>query len=169
MTVVRKESPQDYEAVRRVNELAFEQPDEADLVDTLRGVAQPQLSLVAVADGQVVGHIFFSPVVIESGDSELTAVALAPMGVLPEYQRRGIGSELVKQGLIECRQLGITVVVVIGHPNYYPRFGFSPAGARGLQCEYKVPDEAFMVIELKPGSLRGEGGLVKFPPEFANV
>lgn len=169
MIVVRKESPQDYKAVRRVNELAFEQPDEADLVDALRDVAQPQLSLVAVADGQVVGHIFFSPVVIESGDSELTAVALAPMGVLPDYQRRGIGSELVKQGLIECRQLGITVVVVIGHPNYYPRFGFSPARAHGLQCEYEVPDEAFMIIELTPGALRGEGGLVKFPPEFANV
>lgn len=169
MIVVRKESPQDYGAVRRVNELAFEQPDEANLVDALRGGAQPQLSLVAVADGQVIGHIFFSPVVIKSGNSELTAVALAPMGVLPEYQRRGIGSELVNQGLIECRQLGIAAMVVIGHPDYYPRFGFSPARAQGLQCEYEVPDEAFMVLELTPGALRGRGGLVVFPPEFANV
>jgi putative acetyltransferase len=91
------------------------------------------------------------------------------MGVLPEYQRRGIGSELVRQGLLECRQLGTTVVVVIGHPDYYPRFGFSPARSRGLQCEYEVPDEAFMVLELTPGALREEGGLVVFPPEFANA
>ncbi|UCC59347.1 MAG: N-acetyltransferase [Dehalococcoidia bacterium] len=169
MVVVRKESPQDYEVVRRVNELAFGQPNEADLVDALRGVAQPRLFLVAVTAGQVVGHIFFSPVVIESGDSDFTAVALAPMSVLPEYQRRGIGSELVNEGLIKRRQLGITVVVVIGHPDYYPRFGFTPAKERGLQCEYEVPDEAFMVLELTPGSLPGKGGFVKFPPEFTNV
>jgi putative acetyltransferase len=169
MIVTREESPQDYEAVQRVNELAFGQPNEADLVDALRGVAQPQLSLVAVTDGQVVGHIFFSPVVIEPGGSELIAVTLAPMSVLPEYQHQGIGSELVNEGLIKCRQLGISVVIVIGHPDYYPRFGFNPARERGLQCEYEVPDEAFMVLELTPGSLPGEGGLVKFPPEFTNV
>jgi len=169
MIAVRRESPEDHDAVRRVNELAFGQPDEAALVDTLRDTAQPQLSLVAVADGQVVGHIFFSPVSIESGDSAFTAVALGPMAVLPEFQRRGIGSEMVGRGLAECLRLGYPVVVVIGHPEFYPRFGFSPAGAKGLRCEYEVPDEVFMVAELTPGALQGRGGLVKYRPEFADA
>jgi putative acetyltransferase len=90
------------------------------------------------------------------------------MAVLPEYQRQGIGSRLVREGLEECRRMGCDVVVVVGHPGYYPRFGFAPASRKGLRCEYPVPDEVFMVAELKPDALRGRG-LVKYRPEFGGV
>ena len=168
MIEVRNESPRDYTAVRRINERAFEGPIGADIVDSLRGVAHPLISLVAVVEGQVVGHIFFSPVSIESGGSAYDAAGLGPMAALTEYQRQGIGSELVKQGLQECKRQGYTVVVVIGHPDYYPRFGFTEAVEKGLMCEYEVPDEAFMVTELTPGALHRRGGVVKFRPEFAS-
>jgi len=166
---VREESPEDKGAVRRINELAFGQPEEADLVDALRGVARPQLSLVAVSRGEVVGHILFSPVSIESGDSVWGALGLGPMAVLPELQNRGIGSELVRRGLAECKLLGRDIVVVVGHPEFYPRFGFAPARSKGLECEYEVPDEAFMVAELTPGALQGVSGVVKYRPEFEGV
>ena len=166
---VRTESTKDDESVRRVNELAFEQPNEADLVDALRANARPFVSLVAVVDEQVVGHIFFSPVSIESENGVFTAMGLAPMAVLPEYQNQGIGSQLVREGLKECQRLGHDIVVVLGHANYYPRFGFTPASLKGLRSEYDVPDEVFMVTELVPGVLEGRRGLVKYHPEFGKV
>jgi putative acetyltransferase len=169
MIVVRTEKTEDYESVRRVNELAFERRNEADLVDTLRKNARPYVSLVAVVDEQVVGHIFFSPVSVESESSAFTAMGLAPMAVLPEYQNRRIGSRLVREGLKECQRLGHDIVVVLGHANYYPRFGFTPASLKGLRSEYDVPDEVFMVTELVPGALEGRHGLVKYHPEFAKA
>src|SRR5258705_8002237 len=120
---VRTESTKDDESVRRVNELAFEQPKEADLVDALRANARPYITLVAVVDEQVVGHIFFSPVSIESENGVFTAMGLAPMAVLPEYQNQGIGSPLVREGLKAFQTPGHDIVVVLGHANYYPRFG----------------------------------------------
>jgi putative acetyltransferase len=155
--------------VREVNELAFEQPAEARLVDALRAVARPTVSLVAVDDGRVVGHIFFSPVTIEGPQGVSTAMGLAPMAVRPGRQNAGIGAALVREGLAACATLGERVVVVLGHPHYYPRFGFVPAATQGLSCEYPVPDEVFMVTELAPGALRGRAGLVKYHPEFARV
>lgn len=174
MTIVRAESEADVRAVRRINELAFGRPDEAALVDALRLAAHPQVSLVAVDDTEVVGHIFFSPVSIESDESVSTTTAisvmgLAPMAVLPQYQNQGIGSRLVREGLRECRRLGCQAVVVLGHAEYYPRFGFVPASRKGLRCEYPVPDEVFMVTELVPGVLDGVRGLVKYHPEFGKV
>jgi putative acetyltransferase len=169
MLVVRPEQPEEQVAIRQVNTLAFGRPNEADLVDTLRERGQPLVSLVAVEDGRIVGHIFFSPVIIESETHTFPAFGLAPMAVLPERQRRGIGSHLVWQGLQECARIGQLVVVVLGHPAYYPRFGFVPASRKGLYCEYAVPDEAFMVVELLPGVLRGRTGVVKYLPEFAQV
>jgi putative acetyltransferase len=169
MMILRPETTEDYEAVHRVNELAFGQPNEADLVDALRPNAQPYISLVAVLDDQIVGHIFFSPVSIESESSTSTAMGLAPMAVLPEFQRQGIGSQLVWEGLKECRRIGHEVVVVVGHPEYYPRFGFAPARPKGLRCEYDVPDDVFMVAELTPEALAGRQGLVKYRPEFNQV
>jgi putative acetyltransferase len=166
---IRAEQTADIAAVRRVNEQAFGRTHEAALVDALRVVSHPQVSLVAVADGQVVGHIFFSPVMIESETSTAAALGLAPMAVLPEYQRQGVGSQLVREGLRACRRIGCNVVVVLGHPEYYPRFGFVPASRKGLRSEYEVPDEAFMVTELEPGALGGQRGLVKYRPEFAEV
>lgn len=166
---IRAESADDYAAVRRVNEQAFGRPDEAALVDALRKRVEPHISLVAVVEEQVVGHIFFSPVVIESEAQAFTAMGLAPMAVLPEFQNQGIGSALVRSGLEECRRVGHEVVVVLGHPEYYPRFGFVPAKQKGLSCEYPVPDEVFMALELTEGALAGRRGMVKYSPEFGSV
>jgi len=125
-----------------------------------------ELSLVAVKEGRVVGHILFSPIAIETEIGLVRVLSLAPMAVLPEFQRQGIGSELVRYGLKECERFGHEVVVVIGHPEYYPRFGFSPARAKGLEAPFEVPDAAFMVLELKEGALEGIKGLIRLPPEF---
>ena len=169
MIEIRAERAGDESAVRRVNELAFGRAGEADLVDALREAAGAQVSLVAADGGRIVGHILFSPVSIEPEDSSFAASGLAPMAVLPEWQRRGVGSALVRAGLDECRRAGRNAVVVLGHPGYYPRFGFVAASRFGLRCEYPVPDEAFMAAELAPGALAGRGGLVKYRPEFNEV
>jgi putative acetyltransferase len=169
MTFVREEEAADYAAVRLVNERAFGQPNEADLVDALRRAASPQISLVAVSGGRVVGHIFFSPVMVEADDNSFMAMGLAPMAVLSEFQRQGIGSQLVREGLAGCSRIGQDIVFVLGHPDFYPRFGFTPAGPRGFRSEYDVPDEVFMVAELRPGALAGRRGLVKYRPEFSLV
>lgn len=168
MITIRAETAEDVPAVRRVNELAFGQPNEAALVDILRATAHPYISLVGVKEEQVVGHIFFSPVTIEAEDSASEILGLAPMAVLPEYQKQGIGSQLVREGLRECLRIGCGAVVVLGHPEYYPRFGFVPAGQKGLRCEYAVPDDVFMVTELKPDAL-SRRGLVRYRPEFDDV
>jgi putative acetyltransferase len=167
--VIPAETLEDHPAVRQVNEEAFGRPNEADLVDALRKTARPHISLVAEVGGQVVGHIFFSPVLIESEDSVFSALGLGPMAVLPEFQRQKIGSELIRHGLGRCRSLGHDVVVVVGHPEYYPRFGFIPAKNKGLTCEFPVPDEVFMVVELREGALAGHKGVVKYRPEFSSA
>lgn len=168
MITIRAEAAEDISSVRRVNEQAFGRTEEADLVDRLRAAARPYISLVAVSGAQVVGHIFFSPVTLEGKDDDSSMMGLAPMAVLPEYQNQGIGSQLVREGLKECQRAGCSAVVVLGHPEYYPRFGFVPASRKGLRCEYPVPDEAFMVTELKPDAL-SVGGLVKYHREFGAV
>lgn len=169
MLIIRSETPEDFSAVRHINESAFGRPAEADLVDALRRAASPFISLVAELDGQVVGHIFFSPVTIESDDSTSIAMGLGPLAIAPEYQNRCIGSELVIEGLRECRRIGHDVVVVLGHAGYYPRFGFRPASSKGLRCEYDVPDDVFMVAELSEGAIGERRGLVKYHPEFSRV
>jgi putative acetyltransferase len=169
MILVRKEEEADAAAVRLVNGLAFGQASEADLVDALRLAASPHISLVAVSGGQVVGHIFFSPVTVEAGGGSFTAMGLAPMAVLPEFQRQGVGSELVRAGLKECSRMGEDIVFVLGHAEYYPRFGFTAAKPKGFRSEYDVPDDVFMVAELRPGALAGRRGLVKYRPEFSLV
>lgn len=167
--IVRAETPADVPGVRRVNELAFGRPAEADLVDAVREAASPIISLVASVDDQVVGHVLFSPITIEGEQESFEALGLAPVAVLPDYQNRGIGAALIRSGLAECRRLGHDVVIVLGHPSYYPRFGFVTASTIGLRCEFEVPDEAFMVAELTPGALRGRRGVVHYPPEFQGV
>ncbi len=166
MLHVRPEQPSDYAAVRRVNEDAFGEATEADLVDALRAAARPAVSLVAEQDGQVIGHIFFSPVEVVGAGGRFTAMGLAPMAVLPAHQLQGIGSALVRAGLEACLALGHDVVFVLGHPDYYPRFGFAPTAAYGIRCTYDAPPEAFMVAELRPGALAGRTGVVHFRPEF---
>jgi putative acetyltransferase len=163
---VRAEKPEDIAVIRRVNVAAFGRESEADLVDQLRGVAST-FSFVAVEVEQIVGHIFFSPVAITGAYADdLLVLGLAPIAVLPDYQRQGIGSLLIQHGLKECAQLGFKAVVVLGSPEYYPRFGFIPAKKKGLGCEYPVADEAFMVLELESGVLKGSVGIVKYRSEF---
>ncbi len=165
----RIETTEDFDAIRAVNTAAFGRENEANLVDQLR-LAASTLSFVAVQGEQVVGHIFFSSVSVEGNcPKDLLMLGLAPMAVLPEYQRQGIGSLLIQHSLKACSESGCHAVVVLGHPEYYPRFGFVPAREKELECEYGVPDEVFMILELESGVLRGCRGTVKYRPEFISV
>jgi putative acetyltransferase len=171
---IRAEKLEDIAAIRRVNTAAFGRSSEADLVDRLRGIAAT-FSFVAVESEQIVGHIFFSKVeILHSGHSanegdcasDSRILGLAPVAVLPDYQRQGIGASLIRYGLTECARLDFKAVVVLGSPQYYPRFGFIAAKHKSLKCEYKVPDEAFMVLELEVGGLNGCVGTVRYRSEF---
>jgi putative acetyltransferase len=169
-TAVRPETPADHAAVRAVNEAAFGRPEEARLVDVLRTSAPSFVSLVATDErAQVVGHILFTPVTVTSEASTWSAMGLGPMAVAPAAQRAGVGSALVRAGLDACRAAGHDVVVVLGHPEYYPRFGFVPAPPRGITCKWPVPDDVFMVAELTPGALGGRRGCVEYDPAFDAV
>lgn len=165
---IRDEEERDFAAVYAVNESAFETSAEADLVSVLREQAEPLVSLIAENGGSVIGHIMLSPVVPPE-HSGLKIMGLAPMAVVPEHQGRGVGSSLVRAGLEACRKIGFGAVVVLGHSEYYPRFGFSPASRYGIGCEYEVPDDAFMLVELQPGFLEGVTGTVKYHEAFDNV
>ena len=148
-----------------MNTVAFDRRLEADLVDALRQSAQPIVSLVADRGGTIVGHILFSPVTL-SGQPGAQIMGLAPMAVLPAQQRRGIGSALVREGLTRCKNLGYGAVVVVGHRNYYPRFGFKPAATFDLKSEYDIPDDVFMALELTPNYLQGKSGMIHYHAAF---
>lgn len=165
--IIREERQGDAERIRGVNLAAFETSTEADLVDALRRQATPIVSLVAEDNANVVGHILFSPVTLAS-DPGLILMGLAPMAVVPSRQRQGVGSTLVREGLERCRQLNVAAVVVLGHPDYYPRFGFLPAVRLSLRSEYDAPDEAFMVRELRDGVLRGRSGTIRYHSVFGD-
>jgi putative acetyltransferase len=163
---IRPERDGDAEGIRAVTTAAFPTEAEANLVDALRRQQAAVISVVAAAGSRVVGHILFSRVIVDGADARM--LGLAPMAVLPELQRQGIGSELVRAGLDASRDRGAAAVVVVGHPAFYPRFGFVPASRFGLRCEYDVPDDVFMTLELIPGVLR-TGGLVRYHPAFAEL
>ena len=166
---IRPEQPDDITPIRQVNLSAFEGATEADLVDALRDQAHPIVSLVADDNGALVGHILFSPVTFSS-HPDLRVMGLAPMAVLPDRQREGIGSALARAGITACRDLGYEAVVVLGHAEYYPRFGFVPASRFGLRSEYDVPDDVFMAMELTPGALEGLGaGTIRYHEAFGTV
>lgn len=164
---MRFEQPDDAAGIRETNELAFGTPLEAALVDALRGSAD-YLSLVATIGERVVGHILFTPVTIDPPVDRRIA-GLAPMAVRQEHQRMGVGGKLIRAGLDECRRSGYSAVVVLGHPEYYPRFGFVPAHTFGLTCEFPSPPEAFMAFELEPSALKGIGGKVRYHSAFAEI
>jgi putative acetyltransferase len=165
MLNIRPEEPRDRNAVHRLHEAAFENGPEAAIVDRLRENCDLYISFVAVTDDQVVGHIVFTPVTLNRADG--TGMGLAPMAVLPSYQGQGIGSKLVRYGLEHLRNAGCPFVVVLGHPAYYPRFGFERASHYRLQSQWDdVPDEAFMVVVNNPDALPGTGGVVRYRTEF---
>lgn len=164
---IRTEKPEDVEVVRNINIAAFDRENEANLVDRLREIPST-FSFVAVQSDRIVGHIFFSPVVVAGKcSSNLSILGLAPVAVLPNYQRQGIGTLLIQHGLEECARSGFQAVVVLGYPDFYSRFGFIPASRKSLKCEYDVPDEAFMVLELESGALQDCSGTVKYRSEFS--
>lgn len=167
--LIRNEQPSDETAVYAVNTLAFEQPAEAELVLALHRAHKAVIALVAELEGEVVGHILFSRVSVEGPPKDRRGLGLAPMAVHPEHQRRGIGGRLVEAGLAAARDAGFDFAVVLGHPTYYPRFGFEPASRFRLRCEYAVPDEVFMALPLRAGALEGVEGLVRYAAEFAMV
>ena len=167
MITIREEQPRDIKTIRNLNKRAFGQTQEADLVDKLRQTCDDLLSLVALMQNEVVGHILFTPVIVEGEDSMLQGMALAPMAVLPEYQRQGIGSALVRTGIEKLKKRQCPFIIVLGHAEYYPRFGFEPASRYGIRSEWEVPDDAFMILVIGEFGMRGGMALAKYRPEFA--
>lgn len=165
---VRPETQADLNAIHEVNRLAFGQDAEADLVDGLRAGGFIRLSLVAEVGGQIVGHILFSRLPIIARTGVVEALALAPMAVLPTHQRRGIGTKLVEEGLRACREAGHRIILVLGHPTFYPRFGFSAKLAEPLTSPFGS-GESWMAVELVPGALTGVVGRVEYPPPFSSL
>jgi putative acetyltransferase len=162
---LRPEVPADAEAVRCVHRLAFGRDDEARLLDALRSGGHVRLSLLAELRGQVVGHVLFSDLPIVTARGPVAALALAPLAVRPEFQGRGIGSALVRRGLEICKRQGQRIVVVVGHPGFYPRFGFSAPLAGHLESPYSGRD-SFMAAELEAGALDGVAGRLQYPRPF---
>ena len=167
MVKIRKEQPQDIPLIHQVNKRAFGQILEADLVDRLRRNCNDLLSLVAVVEDEIVGHILFSSVTVEGEETTAEGMALAPMAVLPEYQRQGIGSKLVRAGIARLKSSDCVFVIVLGHADYYPRFGFEPASRYGVRSEWEVPDDAFMILVLNESVMQGISGVARYRPEFA--
>ena len=169
MLFIRPEQSADLTAIHSVIEQAFQQAlgsvAEAKLVDQLRTNGKFIVSLVAVEDEQIVGHILFSEVTI----GDVTIIGLAPLAVLPSRQKQGIGTLLTNAGIAACRNAGYTAIVVLGHPEYYPRFGFVPASRCGIKSEYDVPDDVFMALELQPGTLANCAGIAKYQAEFKEL
>jgi putative acetyltransferase len=164
--LIRPEQTEDIDAIRRVNELAFEQSAEAEIVDRLRQNEDDIISLVAIRDEQIIGHILFSPMTIQ-GEVEISgAMGLAPMSVLPECQRQGIGSKLIETGLNVLKTRHCPLVIVLGHPEYYPKFGFVPACRLGLKCQWPVPEGAFLALRLDPHLPIPIHAVAQYRPEF---
>jgi putative acetyltransferase len=151
-----------------VHRRAFGADGEPRLVEALRQAGHLTVSLVAVLDGAIVGHVAFSAVTIDAPSRPIVGLGLAPVGVLPDLQRRGIGSALIRAGLAQCREKRAPFVVVLGHPGYYRRFGFKSAAEWGVGNEYGAHDE-FMALEYSAGSITSPAGVARYLPEFSLV
>lgn len=164
ITQIRLEQPGDQEAIRAIVTAAFQRPDEADLVEALHEERAVLASFVASRAGTVTGHILFTRMFIENGEASTPAVALAPLAVHPAHQREGIGGALIRYGLDRLREKGESIVIVLGHPAYYPRFGFSARAAEAISSPFHR--ESFMALELVPGALHGVSGGVRYARSF---
>jgi putative acetyltransferase len=169
MPLIRREQPQDIPEIRQVHIRAFGQKQEASVVDKLRKKCNSILSLVALTGGKVVGHILLSPAVIEGKHGRLVGTGLAPLAVLPEYQRKGIGTQLMQTAIARIKEGGCPYIIVIGHPEYYARFGFEQAGRFGISCEWNVPDEAFMILVLDRKAMNDITGVARYRQEWAEA
>ncbi len=167
MLSLREETPDDVHAIREVHAAAFGRSAEGRLVDRLRNDGLVVASIVAVVNTQVVGSIVFSALPIQTRAGRIESVALAPMAVMPEHQHRGIGTTLLDEGLRICKQRGKAAAIVLGHPSFYRRFGFSSDAAKGIKGPYSGP--AWMVLELIEGTMRDIEGTVTYPDAFAEV
>jgi putative acetyltransferase len=163
---IREERPGDVASIRELNRLAFGQDQEGNIVDALRSNGAASLSLVATLNGRLVGHIMYSPA---SVGGRVTGAALGPMAVLPAHQRQGIGTQLVEAGSRTLKNRGCPFIIVVGHAEYYPRFGFEAASRHGITCEWEVPDDVFMLLVLDQAQMQGVAGLAKYRPEFSTV
>ena len=166
--MIREETPADHAAVYALIKTAFADTEysdgtEQDLVERLRRCDAfiPELSLVAEKDGKIVGHILFTKITIDGVD----ALCLAPVSVLPEYQKKGIGSALIERGHKIAAKMGYSICTLVGHPEYYPRFGYERASGYGITQPFPAPDECVMVKFLIPAGKSVTGAAV-FPPEF---
>jgi len=169
--LIRHETPGDYEFITQINDAAFGQRNEGLLIEDLRNTLLyiPHLSLVAVYNSRLIGHILFYPVKIKNDNIEFESLALAPMSVLPEFQNRGVGGKLIKEGLKTAKGLGFKSVIVLGHAEYYPKFGFKPANKWGIKSPFPVENKYFMALELTANALENTGGIVVYPDEFNYV
>lgn len=166
---IRDEIPSDIAAIHTVERLAFGREEEADLVDALRAHGKATLSLVAEHDGQIIGHVLFSPGHIAGPHGAVPVEGMGPVAVHPAYQRRGVGSELIQAGLERLRQSGAAIVIVEGDPRYYTRFGFGDATPLGITCEFNPPPGCFMVLSFTPDALVGVTGVAHYSEEFQAV
>lgn len=166
--IVRTEKREDFAAVQAIHLSAFPEDAESKLINRLRKNASPIVSMVAEDNEQLVGHILFSPVTLDSSTS-LKLMGLAPMAVLPSKQRQGIGSALVEAGLAQCRLIQCGAVAVLGHPDFYPKFGFKPSTDFAIKSEYDVPAEVFMMVELEKAYLQGCSGIISYHEEFKDL
>jgi len=169
--IIRKETPDDFQQVARVIEMAFRQKNEAVLVEKLRHNIKynANLSIVAEYHGNVIGHILFFPIVIRTGETRIASLALAPLSVSPEFQQMGVGRRLIQEGLRKAREMSCTSIVVLGHSEYYSKFGFVPARKWGITAPFEVPEDVFMCIELEEDALVNAAGVVEYPQEFSEV
>jgi len=168
--IIRQEKPEDIDDIHALNDLAFGQPQEANIIDKLRINCDNLLSLVVIENEKVVGHILFSPVEIEGQHGIIRGMGLAPMAVLSEMQHKGIGTQLVKSGIDNLRKMQCPFIIVLGHPEYYPRFGFERASLYGIKCQWEgIPDDAFMILWLDKSKINRVSGLAKYRDEFSEV
>ena len=169
---IRQENKDDFNAIFEVNKIAFGQDNEAKLVELLResNAYAPELSLVATVDNRIIGHILFSKIlIVDDNHNEFESLALAPMAVLPEFQQKGVGRQLIKTGLDRAKELQYQSVIVLGHEHYYPKFGFVPADKWNIKAPFDVPSNVFMGIELVAEGLKDVTGTVKYPKAFEAV